>query len=161
MKIENQVCTLEQALKLMQLGVKQEGGNCFAYIKNRCRDETEFYLTPVCYPGCSNQGYSEHGKGCLDGFAAFTVAELGVMLPHFDNLAQMGGFMHLTVFDPSAKDGKGWYCVWEYDRDKENAGFGREIIDAPTEAEARTAALIYAIENNLTTPEEVNHRLKQ
>lgn len=75
MKVQDQVCTFEQAKRLQELGVIQEGENYFAYIKNICHMETEFRLIPVESPGVSNRGYSDFDKGCLIGYAAFTVNE--------------------------------------------------------------------------------------
>ena len=145
MKIENQVVTIEQAKKLKELGVTQDTLYAFYH---------HWEINKMVYSLMLKDSDSIN-----ESFAAPTVAELGVMLPHFDNLSQMGGFVHLTEFDPSVQDGNPWYCVWEYDKDKENAGFGREIIDGETEAQARAAMLIYCLERQLTTAEEVNQRL--
>jgi len=147
MKIENQVVTIEQAKKLKELGVTAEP--LFWYVID---------IDPIT-PLDIIQKWQHSNFDQCEKYPAYTVAELGVMLPHFDNLSQMGGFVHLTEFDPSVQDGNPWYCVWEYDKDKENAGFGSEIIDGETEAQARAAMLIYLLENNLTTAEEVNQRL--
>lgn len=156
MKLENQVCTLEQAKRLKELLGEFYG--LFVYMENKALPSDSKIMLSKQTESFKQMGKIE-GSAWIKYHPAFTVAELGVMLPHFDNLAQMGGFVHLTEFDPSGQDGKPFYCVWEYDKDKEGAGFGREIIDGETEAQARAAMLIYCLERQLTTPEEVNNRL--
>ena len=166
MKIENQVCSHQQGERLHELGVVKNKSH-FQWMQVVVNDTKKIWAlfrpNSGAYDWMCDEGLPdelggedfETDKEC----SAFTVAELGVMLPHFDNLSQMGGFVHLTEFDPSVQDGNPWYCVWEYDKDKENAGFGREIIDGETEAQARAAMLIYCLERQLTTAEEVNQRL--
>jgi hypothetical protein len=156
MKLQDQVCTLEQAKRLKELGVRQDVSHA-AWLRNECHGETEFWCWPVEAQGISNRGYSSPRNGCLEGFSAFTVAELGMMLPHPDGMFELGGFNHPSDFDPTAKDGKPWYCMWEYDTDK--YGMKRQLFEGATEAEARAAILIYFLEINLIQSEEVNARL--
>jgi hypothetical protein len=138
MKIENQVCTLDQADRLKELGVVQE---------------SLFYHTHSDWGVMPKNSIDFSG----DPSSAFTVAELGVMLPHPDNLSEIGGFLHLSTFDPGA-DNKPWYCIWEYDTDK--YGMKRKLIDGNTEAESRAGMLIHLLETATITPAEVNERLK-
>jgi hypothetical protein len=137
MKLSEQVCTLEQAKKIYALGVERR--SLFYHFHGRI----------------------EHEAFGSEYYSAFTVAELGVMLPHPSSLNEMGGWLHNSECDTTSTDGLPWYLLWEYDLDKENAGFGRHIVSGVTEAEARAAMLIYLLENNLVTPAEINQRLTQ
>lgn len=134
MKLSDQVCTLEQAEKLKKLGITQ-GFSAFAFIKNTCREEVSFRLRIVESEGVSHRGYENWGSGCLKGYSAFTVAELGVML------SAKNGFPTKTQSDDY------WYdSLPNYQKFK-------------TEAEARAATLIYLLETNIITAEKVNKRL--
>lgn len=119
MKIESQVCSLEQANRLYELGIK--GPSEFYYRDNR-KPETLRHVTQGFY-----------------GVSAFTVAELGVMLPpNFCTKINTAG--HCICFDQ-------WM-------DKNaNKKFG------DTEAQARAAMLIHLLESNLVTAEDCNKRL--
>lgn len=64
MKLQDQVCTLEQAKRLAELGVVQ-GGSTFYF------DKHELFINSH-----TNTGYYHNPQFC---FSAFTVAELGVM----------------------------------------------------------------------------------
>ena len=122
MKLEQQVVSLELAKKLKELGVEQESlfywcnhvqlGN----LKSRqCSD----YLI------YGHQGWHERTR-----VSAFTVAELGEMLP----AGALGAY--LNIFK---NVDKGW-----------NVGYGLEVtLEADTEADARAKMLIYLLENNL------------
>lgn len=139
MKIENQVCTFEQAERLNQLGVKESSLWFWQSMKE-----------PVI-EGCSKRRielYANVGhpisKSIVDKqYAAYTVAELGMMLP--PKIA-------------SLRDENGWVCQahkdqYPFPQIKEGFNFFIVRSDA-SEAEARAAMLIYLLENNLipTTP---------
>lgn len=147
MKLQDQVCTLEQAKRLKELGVKQEG--LFSYVH-----EGEHY----CGGEKVEAGQSELIGGCsqcldfpykFDG-VAFTVAELGEMLSQVRYKA-WGFPMMFTSYchsDDFVADTIGkWNCSFRNPRD-----FKNPEIKASTEAEARAAMLIYLIENKLLTP---------
>jgi hypothetical protein len=142
MLLQYQVCNWEQSLWLRKLGVAQSG-----YFHWFTLNDNKQVL----------QWYGAFGAGTYkSSLSAFTVAELGVMLPHPHNLAELGGFLHLSNYDPSATENP-WYCVWEYDSDK--GYMKREILDAATEANCRALALIYLLENNWIDVKDVNDRL--
>lgn len=139
MKIENQVCTLEQAKKLKELGVIQEESQ-FYY-----RGQNVWHHNEVTDWPNQEQFYDLFGSGAEAGqiFAAFTVAELGQMLPAgYDTMA---GTVTLTKREWLGYDLYGKYIPSEKAYD--------------TEAQCRAAMLIYLIESKLTTPEETNKRL--
>lgn len=121
MKLEQQVCSLELAKRLKELGVKQD---------------SEFYW----YKSTNDKQEIRHRKSensfehCIENFlnigiivSAFTVAELGEMLP---------------AWSRSYNTGEYWDC------DCKPHGFH---LTADTEADARAAILIYLLENKLIT----------
>lgn len=120
MKLEQQVVSLELAQKLKELGVKQES---YFMWNNFDREEwlidlesklREMSLTPRV------------GAIIGDFASAFTVAELGEMLPKN------------VQFPTPQREGKGW--CW---RNEE----GNHFVD--TEADARAKMLVYLLENGL------------
>lgn len=125
MNIKDQVCTLEQAKRLEELGVKQEGA-IFYYDEEDGND--------LQYNG------NDHDIDSPDyGWSAFTVAELGVMLP-------CGKSTMRVTDDP---------CDFWHGGGVD----GMLIADGYTEAKCRAAMLIHLIENNLITIDEINSRL--
>lgn len=150
MKLEQQVVSLELAKKLKELGVKQEG----LYVwTNQTIPETLWSV------GEFEARWGSQG-GAYDEFIAFTVAELGEMLP--DYTIELGNLKigkcetdHMTM----KKHKKGWwnisYWTWENAYTKNKDIFLREndkyLQQADTEADARAKMLIYLIENKLIT----------
>lgn len=141
MKLENQVCSLEQAKRLNELGIIQE--SLFYY----CQD------IPPNNPSLHYYGYAQEnipidllfGKqselstsNLFFEYSTFTVAELGVMIPD-------------SYYLPVNKGNNGWWIS--------NIRTEDESKLASIEAEARAEMLIYLLENSLITAEEVNQRL--
>lgn len=120
-----QVCTFPQAQQLRELGVEQTS----MMIWRNCEQG------PVCYIRISQFG------GC----AAFTVAELGLMLPV--------GYHSIQQLDTNY-DGK----VWQGYDDELNWCPGH--IRYVTEAECRAAMLIHILETDRITVKEINQRLQ-
>jgi hypothetical protein len=115
MKLEDQVCALEYAKKLKELGVKQE--SLFYWIKE---DSPYIWYNSNNYPIHAEKFY----------YSAYTVAELGEMLPDWFDSGNR---------DKSTHD---WMCrVFEKNSDKANCAF------ADKEVNARAKMLIYLIEN--------------
>ncbi len=139
MKIENQCVSLELAKKLKELGVKQE--SLFYWDKH---ENLYHHLD-------REQGFmlrlsdETHHDGTTIGefFSAFTVAELGEMLPaqlHIEVSVQHPVHQFITE-----KQFSQWHAVYIC------AGcmgkLGSQI--AHTEADARAAMLVYLLENKL------------
>lgn len=127
MKIEDQVISLELAKRLKALNLKQE--SLFYW----CQQKDETFFLPM----------TEVTLAIYDGkfvklFSAFTVAELGEMLPHL-----IGDY----VLD-QIKTTDNQYCLLYRNR---NNGRHITIKHANTEADARAKMLIYLIENKLIT----------
>lgn len=150
MKVENQVCTLEQAEKLNMFGVKQIGHFSYKY--------TEPMATDVKY-GYAGNGFKlfptdYFNKKDATYYSAFTVAELGVMLP------VTLGAANLDIIQIDVE-------CYKYEKSfgiqlSDYVGAAQRtlhIVDCNTEAEARAAMLIHLLENNLIKVEEVNQRL--
>jgi len=128
MKIENQVCTPEQGKKLTALGVTAEP--LYWHVID---------IDPLT-PMDIIQKWQHSNFDQCEKYPAYTVAELGVMMPEY----------YETHKGPISDT---WYCgILE-------AGDGDYFSIEKTEAAARASMLIYLLENHLTTPEEVNQRL--
>lgn len=138
MKIEDQVCTLEQAKMLKELGVAQESLFYWWwwYIKDFAGEGPK-----IVYQGkLKATGTLSNVQECC----AYTVAEFGEMLPTgYDT-------MKITVNRDS--------CEWQgYDLD--GGPFPSEQT-YKTEAEVRADMLLALINSKLITVEEINNRLK-
>lgn len=130
MKLSDQVCTIDQAKRLKELGIE---GSLFNWVSD---PGNRTFPHPFLLEG------SRHSWPPDKSYPAFTVAELGVMLPTAHNT------MRYTKYP-----GSGWI------------GFDRSGHELPgrfnTEAQARAAMLIHLLENNLITPAEANKRLAE
>lgn len=127
MTLEQQVCSLDLAKRLKELGVKQESFFCWSVSDLQSMTPE---VTTTLYAG------SIHGKGF--NFSAFTVAELGEMLKngtHWDN----------PNFASPFPEWSGRLGKWESELPK------GAWITCDTEADARAKMLIYLIENKLIT----------
>jgi hypothetical protein len=111
MQLEKQVCSLEFAKKLKELGVDQES--------------IWFWARQPAISGDWTIHYFGNVRGERHKFSAFTVAELGEMLPD--------GYK-------TSRQNKNWITY---------AAFGGADISADTEADARAKMLVYLIENGL------------
>jgi hypothetical protein len=132
MKLENQVCSPEQAAQLKTLGIAQEL-SLFHYLSDN-------RLTLL-----NNRGkYVDVNTGAHHSYwaktAAFTGAELGEML----------GSEVMTELEPGIEQHV-WHC-----RDKVNY---QVAFTASTEAQAKAEILIWLLETGHRTAEEVNSAL--
>ena len=136
MNIEKQCCLLEQAKRLNELGVAQ-GLSLFFYDCGSGKTSFEFNR--------SNEidGMYFDAFSC---YSAFTVAELGVMLPEID-------VIHWDVHPLSNNNAR---LKRFYNAEVCYHSFGAWS----NEAEARAAILIHLLETNRITADEVNERLK-
>lgn len=130
MKIEQQVCSLEISKRLKELGVKQES----LFVHTRMRTTDPYQVTTL----------SEAGEWKYYDFentySAFTVAELGEMLP--DSISFEEKLYVINIY----KLGNEWIVEFE---DNENELKTHTSYQADTEADARGKMLIYLFENNL------------
>lgn len=121
MKLEDQVCSLELAKKLKELGVKQESEFYWA-------DRNSGGLTLWREGDVTSWGYEESFENQPNDIAAFTVAELGEMLP-------------LWYYSKRIPDGS-----WSTDHVSR-----MDILNTneKTEADSRAAMLIQLIERKI------------
>lgn len=158
MKLNEQVCTLEQAKRLKELGVIQNSlwywntiylGAPQLSLYNKNSTSQDFFKCGVsAYNGLDISDFME------PYYSAFTVAELSNALP-----LQVKGRLELYKF--RRNDGL-WFVHYSYIvKDPEQC----EYLMLPSitdynEATACCAMLIYLLEKNLVTAGEVNDRLK-
>lgn len=107
MKLQDQVCTLEQAKKLKELGVSQTGRySWFGF-------EDKYWVQTTKPVGDEKLSYSAD----LERYkiaSAFTVAELGVMLPLVCNTYRMTDGKWVVLFSPKEHYArKSKYCDTE------------------------------------------------
>lgn len=144
MKLEDQVCSLELAKRLKELGVKQESAFCWAHPwepYTYTEDKSRYILT------------EPRKLNIREGIVAFTAAELGEMLPGHIG---MNWFLQFWKSDFS---GPASFSINYKDPKTEGnpeTGWMRETIIEKTEANARARMLIHLLENKIITPEAVN-----
>ena len=133
MKLENQVCSLELAKKLKELGVSQE--SLWMWVKWEFWEKSRIILSDL---------EKSFNTACLSGkredsYAAFTVAELGELLPYDFST-------HKCIGHPPAWECSNDELEWHSNPKK---GIYREAMHSKTEADTRAKMLIYLIENKL------------
>jgi hypothetical protein len=132
MKLKNQVCSLELARKLKELGVKQESYFWWTFRKATTKSKEPKWML-VDGSGTGSEYYS-----------AFTVAEMGERLPIID------GYSPVCSKHPAK-----WQCGYldnEQRADHMTVLLGK-FFEADTEADARAKTLCYLLENKLTSPD--------
>jgi len=141
-KLEDQVCSLELAKRLEELGVKQESLYSFWVFHNDSIELEERHRRPVLAAYKRQRHYKKAywGKLC----SAFTVAELGEMLPRGFNSGRQFGkdlFECFPVFSAEMQDE-----AYE-DNVKRFTKIPLDLEEK--EADARAKMLIYLLENSL------------
>ena len=127
MNLEDQVTSLELSRRLDKLGVRQR--SVFNWKTHVHPESGEEFLWKLVF-GDDGVDYDKE-------FSAFTVAELGEILPD--------GY-HTWRFDYPEGNRKDWACNPPGDFDKTKVKY------AGTEADAKSLMFIYLIENNLLDP---------
>jgi hypothetical protein len=133
MNLEQQVCSLELARQLKQWGVKQESlfwwgnrGDWHGGIFRRTYDQVQF---------------GKYGKGFEPEYSAFTVAELGEMLP--PDLTVASKLYYLIIEKHGA-----WHVKYvTYHNGIGTILGGHPVLTDGSEADARAKMLIYLLEN--------------
>lgn len=128
MKLEQQVTSLELSNKLKTLGVKQE-----SYFHHYKGVGGWFYLGDNADLMNNAVDFGRMTAPQFESYAAFTVGELGEMLPDDTKSYRSGG---------------NWFC-WAFK--KMRHGNEDLIEQADTEADARAKMLVYLIESKLIT----------
>ena len=136
MKLEQQVCSLELAKKLKTLGVKQES---FWYWDFYDTDKIINHCDWLNWTAESQRDSTWREMALAKTASAFTVAELGEMLPEEEYV--------------SVRQCETWYGLKSGEPNSQE--FFKELAQADTEADARAKMLIYLLENNLIDPQKV------
>lgn len=131
MKLQDQVISLKLAKQLKELGVKQD--SLFYWVRDK-----EIVYQRAFYTG-SNEIYT----------SAFTVAELGEILPFYLKKDADEGIVFSTEVDGLRcyRWSNGWTVAYKY-----------ESISSDTLANTMAKMLIYLLENNLLTE---NYKLSE
>ena len=133
--LEHQVCSRELAKRLEELGVRQE--SVFWWVD-----------TKLTYTG----GLAAHAQR-TGSIAAFTVAELGEMLPDELIIPSKNGkpYTHWLRFGRYRGVGHRFWCAYP-------GGTTRTNLEerAHTEADARAQLLIYLLEHHLLSSTELH-----
>ena len=165
MKIIDQVCTIEHAKRLKELGVSQES-LFYHYVAPHDNGCDEYWETNEVgyrswFVNASNP--EDESEGCTyyvngtDQYSAFTVAELSQMLPDYypswrfkvNEKSEDVKWVATVICGPKPQGIDDIHTAHEFDR------FGK------TQAEALATLLIALLETNVITSEEVNKRLCQ
>lgn len=152
MKLEDQVISIPQAMRLNELGILQES----LFYHTQDKSPTNINLHLYGYRQVNMPFRTAYGKQSKLStanvhfeFSAFTVAELGEMLPKSLGL----------------NDGHHWAFYHRHCWKGESVGYSAHGVPSieqdwfVTEAEARATMLIGLLENALITAEECNKRL--
>jgi hypothetical protein len=148
MKIENQVISIEQAKRLTELCIECEAYfNWTYYHEIKYRKGYTMLTTPSNREAITDMG---------ETYPAFTVAELGVMLPVKSGIIgwEVWYSDHLGTWQCTLRD----LVKWKGGGDAPPIAYESE---GDTMAEAMADTLIHCLETSLTTPQEINNRLKQ
>lgn len=147
MKLQDQVIPLPMAQRLKELGVKQE--SYFSWYVAKDVDDT---------PALNRSGF--HCLLCghpyapyFEAVAAFTVAELGQLMPDYMVVDHYRMHFHSYKQEQYKKPAL-WTCTFGRSTDKEVPDFDRH-----NEAEARGTLLIHLLESNLITIQDINSRI--
>lgn len=147
MKLEQQVCSLELSKRLKELGVKQESWFWWNSSK-RNKEDTTIYLKDghgkeYYFSDDYNELERWGGTYDIDLISAFTVAELGKILPgQLHNFESKEHAIHQYISEKSATF---WHSAYVCAGCKGKLG----SVWAETEADARAKMLILLLENKL------------
>lgn len=146
MKLENQVCTRQQAERLHDLGIAGKAlfGYCQVNPGGHNHEQSYSAILPAIFE------LAIPDLATTFEFDAWTTAELGRMLPETILLSNGREADFKMV-----KDGNYWEARYV-------SGYNDTALEsAKTEASARAKLLIYLLEVKLTTAAEVNARLEK
>jgi hypothetical protein len=155
MNLDSQLCSEKQAKKLMDLGISQTA----LFSVNVYENHIDFVLSENNDNPAGVIGEHTHSKpiptfkkfGAFTGtYSAFTVAELGAMLPNCTFKLKDSECM--IKYLPS---GEFYYA----DASTVNTATSLIMTSEPTEAIARAEMLIYMLQNGIVTADECNDRL--
>lgn len=138
MKLSEQVCSLELAIKMKGLGFKQDSLFYHSIQMNEIIIK-DWFLNQDPYNQEKLQDDSFR-QAVDETYSAFTVAELGEILPYIIEMKHRGGDAYLKI----GKYKNDWSVCYRVGCSK-----GDFKQESNTEVNARAKMLIYLIENNL------------
>jgi len=142
MKLKDQVCSLELAKRLKELGVKQRSYFWWVELSHELVTTQTAVISGIEEERCELRDI-----GVKRICSAFTVAELGEMLPLYLEIDANKGISFsvetcgLQIW--KTYDNKGWVVA-----------YGNRITSDDTEANARAKMLVYLLENDLIIKKE-------
>lgn len=142
MELKDQLCSLEQAIKLKELGVLQKS--------------TWYHQTLNPFPGCAetrielevNIGHVFSEGIVIESYSAFSVAELGLMIAACSTA---------SFFD--SRNGKDCFTMVELSEDFQIVELNYPHVGVDTEAQCRAGLLIERITEGRINVEILNARL--
>lgn len=155
MDIKNQVCSLEQAKRLKELGVKHPGYFCYAHPVKEVHKGFDGEATDYIEEYKDEPELMDLSAAMWNGLPychAYTVAELGVMIDDFVSHARRIDY--------------GWEVRFKQRIPPEKEKFVSTLelngtfITRATEAQARGHLLIYLLETGWLDAEKSNDRLR-
>ena len=151
MKLEDQYCTVPQAINLWELGVglNSQSSWCWNGSKKTPAGEKDFFINP--------DGFLHEWP---EAYCAYSVAELGLALPSQLPATKLFKGLILQCMKPWEESESFLTGYIELNEDLDTGGWVH-TKDGPTEAQSRADMLIYLLESNLITAEEVNNLLTQ
>jgi hypothetical protein len=162
MKLSDQVITVSQAKRLKELGIKMEGQLTWLYSPYLLEHEISIQNAEALELMAASHPKSMEWKERVEKgiFSAFSVAELGIMLPDVDNNEFVwASFPDAGINEEGEDIDPPAFSVFKGPSVKhlDEEPFDNKVY--PTEAQARAAFLIFCIENKKVTVAEVNYRL--
>lgn len=151
MELEKQVVSLEYAKRLRALGVAEKAQ--FMWVEELSGNGV--YLHPT------HDNKIDENACCVSearypilykNYFAYSVAELGEMLPWCIEIKERTYFLELCKNGPNPVVGKTWECWYEEAGPDPKEVFPWPAAQADTEAGARAQMFIYLIENKLYDP---------
>ena len=146
MKLQDQVTNLELSRKLKKLGVEQE--SLFSWVREKITDKWK--LQPNI-EWLDFFGRPPVRLKIIDRYFAYSVAELGEMLPHFIKIKKIRYQLFISVAlgemnNPNSS--RQWFVVYSNEKDySDNAPI--KFMMCYNLADSLTKMLIYLLENGL------------
>lgn len=142
MELSKQVCTLQQAKRLKELGVEQK-----SYFSHGVGRGIETLDTTAWVNQWAKEGNSESN---IEIFSAFTVAELGEMLANV-RYESFGFPLMFTSYSYNYDEMQNIFGKWACNY-RNPLNFTNPDIKAENEADARAQMLIYLLESGTIKP---------
>jgi len=134
MKLENQVCTLEQARKFDELGLKLD--SYFVWTEQYGNSEAEYAIWIRKPLESILKTRTDYKK-----YSAYSCAELGVLLPA------------TIITDKFDGEQEWWLNIDTEEGRRFYTGYDEEIVDSKHEAHAKADLFIYLLKEKIINPE--------